>query len=135
MNIKLLMMITGAMVLSDVGFASSSLPKIGRAPTNYDLVDETREDTNSDGDIITVKTGKKITDPAKYDTKNVSINHYVYQAGNDVVDILQENIDTLRTQAIALKNELKSMQAEMSTETDFARTQPIEKKRLGDLLR
>jgi hypothetical protein len=48
---------------------------------------------------------------------------------------LQDNIGKLRTQATALKNELKLMQAEMSVETDFVRTQPIEKKRLGDLLR
>ena len=153
MNIKIVIMIVSAIVFSSVGFASStptssssinralfaSPPPKGSAKSQpsknievstldrpgpgHDLIEETYRDDGED------KT-RMITDPAKYG-KNISTNQYVYQARNDVIDVLQKNITGLEEQAIALEEKLEALQAE---DAEYVRAVEIKKQALKKAL-
>jgi hypothetical protein len=146
MNIKLLMMITGAMVLSDVGFASTSSDRsaarkldfgtgkrppsvnvdasaLPRPSSNYDLIEEEYRDEGED-------KKRMITDPKKYGT-GFHTNHYVYQARNDLINFFQDNITKLEEQESALADELKALKAE---DAAYVRAVEIKKQALKDAL-
>lgn len=149
MNIKTVTMIMCAIAFSSVGFASSTPtssssvrkalfasppPKgsvksqpseninvfaLGRPKPNHDLIEETYLD---DGREET----RMITDPEKYG-KNIPTNQYVYQARNDVIEVLQQNITGLEKQTIALEEKLEALQAE---DAEYVRAVEIKKQAL-----
>ena len=149
MNIKIVIMIICAIAFSSVGFASSTSPSsssinralfvsppskgsvknqpseninvfaLGRPKPNHDLIEETYRDDGED------KT-RMITDPVKYG-ENIPTNQYVYQARNDVIEVLQQNITGLEEQAIALDEKLEALQAE---DAEYVRAVEIKKQAL-----
>ena len=153
MNIKIVIMIVCAIVFSRVGFASSTPtssrsvrkalfasppPKggvknqpseninvfaLGRPKPNHDLIEETYRDDGED------KT-RMIANPDLYG-KGYDTNHYIYQARNGVIDVLQQNIARLEEQAIALEEKLEVLQAE---DAEYVRAVEIQKQALKDAL-
>jgi hypothetical protein len=154
MNIKLLIMFMCAIVFSGVGFASSSgspssssvnkrlfpatpagggakdkpsaeidVSALDRPKPDHDLVEETYREDGKD-------ETRMMTDPAKYG-KGIHTNHYVYQARNDVIDVLQKNITPLERQAIASAIELEALQEE---DAEYFRAVEIKKQALKEAL-
>lgn len=156
MNIKTVTMIMCAIAFSSVGFASSTPPSsssvrktlfsspnvpspkgsvksqpsknievstLDRPGPGHDLIEEKYRDEGRE-------ETRMITDPEKYG-KNIPTNQYVYQARNDVIDVLQKNITGLEEQAIALEEKLKALQAE---DAEYVRAVEIKKQALKDAL-
>ncbi len=138
MNIKLLMMIAGAMVLSDVGFAST-VGSLGAASQNVDVntlpgaeiqIVIDRPSESADGvDLVETSTTRKLN-PKKYGSVR-DVANYVYKARNDVVQILQADIAALEQQAAKMEAALLKLESE---DAAYFRAQDIEKERLKTAL-
>lgn len=136
MNIKLLMMITGAMVLSGVGFASTAgspgtvspnvvvnnLPGAKR-PEKSEI--KSKADSDDHDDLVEI-SDDIIINPKKYG-RGHDVANYVYQARNNVIEILQADISALEEQAVKMEDMLLKLEKE---DADYSRTQVIAKEKL-----